>query len=166
MISKVCSFCNITFDKKEKFCKSSGKSFKQLFSGRLPWVNTELKKSCSGLTIMEALLVLLVVGALVAIVVPTRPKSSRLHGKRACQFNVRVITGAVELYNQDRADPDKHITTELDDPTKDDSIFIKEKYLKSPVIPPEKGCYYRIIGDMSKKGTVSCDLHGTVEDPQ
>lgn len=69
---------------------------------------------------------------------------------KACWSNIRVIQGAVEMYNMDVAS----MATTLDIPE-----LIKGKYLKSEPIRPEKDCYYDSFGDLSKDGFVYCTRH-------
>lgn len=78
-------------------------------------------------------------------------KRSRYSARtKACWSNIRVIQGAVEMYNMDVAT----MATSLDLPT-----LFKEKYLKNEIIGPEKDCYYDSFGDLSKEGFVYCTRH-------
>lgn len=94
-----------------------------------------------------------------AIAVPNFRKARTQARIKACFANMRVIQGAVEMYNMDH-DVMMDIVTEneLD-------ILVKEKYLKAMPVKPEEGCWYGCKGDVSQDGVVVCALHGSVEEP-
>jgi hypothetical protein len=80
--------------------------------------------------------------------------------EKACYANMRVILGAVEMYNMDNVDM---ISTLHDrDATSEDGALIQGKYLRNPISRPETGCYYRGF-NLDGTGRVECNLHGTVE---
>lgn len=90
---------------------------------------------------------------------------SRRHGythsrEKACYANMRVILGAIEMYNMDNV----NMINTLDDfmATSKDGSLVEQKYLRAPISRPESKCQYS--GDhLSDVGQVKCDLHGTVE---
>ena len=69
---------------------------------------------------------------------------------KTCWSNIRVIQGAVEMYNMDVATMAK---------TLDIPELIKGKYLRSEPLLPEKDCYYDSYGDLSQDGFVYCTRH-------
>ena len=73
--------------------------------------------------------------------------------EKACYSNIRVITGAVEMYNMDV----KTLMTTLDTNT-----LLEKKYIK-PMIPPEKDCEYHSEGNIAKDGYIYCKRHGDIE---
>ena len=78
-------------------------------------------------------------------------KRSRASGReKACWSNIRVIQGAVELYNEDYS-----IKMEkMDIPS-----LIKNGYLKEEPTKPEEKCCYFSFGDLSKDGFIFCSNH-------
>jgi len=73
---------------------------------------------------------------------------------KACSANLRVILGAVEMYNLDKKDM---ITTNLN--LKE---LVKEQYLESEPMCPDQG-KYQIQGDVSKDGRIVCTIHGDAD---
>ncbi|MDD3147744.1 MAG: VWA domain-containing protein, partial [Candidatus Riflebacteria bacterium] len=95
-----------------------------------------------------------------AIAVPNFRKAREQAREKACYANMRVLLGAVEMYNMDN-------TSQLDVLTENEiPLLVEGKYLKSMVVRPEAGCSYGTVGDLRGKGTLVCALHGTVEDEQ
>ena len=77
---------------------------------------------------------------------------------KACFSNIRVIQGAIEMYNMDVST----MMEELNPKTMD--ILVKEKYLKSYPTPPETSkCEYQSIGDLTDAGIIFCKYHGDIE---
>ena len=60
---------------------------------------------------------------------------------KACFSNIRVIQGAVEMYNMDVDGDSMMRNLDID-------ILIKEKYLKSEPSHPETSCKYIAFGDL------------------
>ncbi len=82
--------------------------------------------------------------------------------KKACFSNMRVLQGAIEMYNMDVGT----MMRELDD--NNQKILIEGKYIKSkdPLVCPEtyeKGKYYS-IGDLTENGFIYCSYHGNLEE--
>lgn len=42
-------------------------------------------------------------------------------------------------------------------------LMVTSKYLKSPIIKADSGCYLRNYGDLSETGIIYCDYHGCVD---
>ncbi|MBF0544646.1 MAG: hypothetical protein HQM08_09440 [Candidatus Riflebacteria bacterium] len=100
-----------------------------------------------------------IVGILAAIAVPNFRKARVQARGKACYANLRVLLGAIEMYNMDNS---SMITTSIDDVMKSNNLL--RGYLKSPLNRPEPGCAYAIYGDVTQpNGGVYCKLHGTVE---
>ena len=78
---------------------------------------------------------------------------------KACQSNIRVIQGAIEMYNTDNNNHMKHLDKEGLE------ILSKSHYLKEKLEKPETSCEYRSIGNLSNKGEgiVFCTYHGDLE---
>ena len=73
--------------------------------------------------------------------------------EKACFSNIRVISGAVEMYNMDHS----VMMTNLDI-----NALVQERYLKSAVTGPEKECEYLTEGDLTEDGYIYCKLHGDI----
>jgi hypothetical protein len=73
---------------------------------------------------------------------------------------MRVILGAVEMYNMDHSDM---ITDLYDkDVSSKDGILIQGGYLKAPISKPDSNCSYS-GKNLDSDGTIECLEHGTVE---
>jgi hypothetical protein len=72
-----------------------------------------------------------------------------------CLSNIRVITGAIEMYNMDHS----QMMTELDL-----DKLVESHYLKEIPIKPTDKCDYFIVGDILSDGYIACKKHGTVSD--
>jgi Ca-activated chloride channel family protein len=93
-----------------------------------------------------------------AVAIPNFRKAREQSRVKACYANMRVLMGAVEMYNMDHTDQMTVLTDrEID-------LLVKEKYLKSHITRPETGCNYGTIGDLSGTGMVCCSLHGSVSE--
>ncbi len=93
------------------------------------------------------------------LMIPNFRKAREQAREKACYANMRVILGAVEMYNMDhpvmlQAIDERHLS-----PLKD------MQYLKCEISRPETGCSYYTLGDLTGNGMICCALHGTVEDP-
>lgn len=121
-------------------------------------------KNRKGFTLIELMIVIAIIGILAAIAVPNFRKARQQARQKACQSNMRVILGAIEMYNMDNSDG----LTELKDDyvTSDGGILVSAKYLRAPITRPEAGCSYVNTGDMLSNGQISCNQHGTIESPK
>ena len=70
---------------------------------------------------------------------------------KACYANIRLIQGAVEMYNMDS----REMMTELDM-----KLLIDGHYLKNEPRKPDEDCNYYSNEDLTKTGEVCCNLHG------
>lgn len=164
MADKTCKACNGAMKENETFCRRCGAYEEYQTSDKviaLADPSGDKPKKTHSLTLIEIFIILGIIGMLALIALPTRRYGSREPAReKACYANMRVILGAIEMYNMDHSEM---ISTRLDDPTKANSILVQGKYLKSPITPPETECYYRIKGDITGNGLIVCDKHGTVE---
>ena len=71
--------------------------------------------------------------------------------KNACYSNIRVMLGAVEMYNMDNS----VMMTELDI-----QKLVDGKYLKNEPSKPDPDCSYYSEGDITKDGLIKCRKHG------
>ena len=71
--------------------------------------------------------------------------------QKACYSNIRVIQGAVEMYNMDSL-------TMME--TLDQTLLEEGRYLKDIIEGPEKDCEYISEGNLADEGYVYCYQHG------
>jgi hypothetical protein len=81
--------------------------------------------------------------------------------RKACYSNMRVLLGAVEMYNMDSSVMLKKLSAS--DYDYSGGILVKEGYLKKSPKYPTKECEYFSAGDLTGNGLIVCKKHGTVE---
>ena len=90
-----------------------------------------------------------------------KPKHGIYHGsklsQKKCFSNIRVIQGAVEIYNMDKSVPIRN----LDDGVL--KILINNKYLKEVSSTNCDECKYISNGDLSRDGVIFCKCHGSLD---
>ena len=72
---------------------------------------------------------------------------------KACFSNIRVIQGAVEMYNMDKNEYMK---------TLDIDLLVESKYLEGKPYPPEVDCQYLSEGNLAEDGKIYCKHHGII----
>ncbi len=76
---------------------------------------------------------------------------------KACSANMRVMTGAIEMFNMDH----EKMATDLDL-----KALVGQNYLKDEPRCPAQGEYRYLPGKEAGDFTIECSLHGTVEAPK
>lgn len=109
-----------------------------------------------GFRLVELMVVAAIIAALAALSVPNFRKSRGQARQKACQANLRVILGAVEMYNMDQEVPMKDLRLDL---------LVKNKNLRAMITPPTPDCSYYSTGDLSTDGVLHCRAHGSIENP-
>lgn len=115
--------------------------------------------SRKGFTLIELMIVIAIIGILAAIAIPNFRKAREQAREKACYANIRVILGAIEMYNMDHS---AMKTSIVDGDVTGTGILVTGQYLKTPVTKPETGCSYAGT-NVDTTGKISCTVHGTVD---
>jgi len=113
-----------------------------------------------GFTLIELMIVIAIIGILAAIAIPNFRKAREQARQKACFANMRVIQGAVEMYNMDSNAMIASVNSGII------GTLVSKGYLKAAPVPPEANCSYTASGDVSAQGVVMCPRHGAVESPK
>ena len=110
-------------------------------------------KNRKGFTLIELMIVIAIIGILAAMAIPNFKKARASARQKACYSNIRVIQGAVEMYNMDVSSMMTALNTQT---------LITGNYLKSEPSKPETTCSYTGSA-LDGNGSVYCTHHGDVE---
>lgn len=159
---KFCPECGISAADRQQFCRQCGYEFPPEDVGEernlRAAIADESGPSCVG-GVLKVIGFCIVLGIVLGIA-GNMSSSHRYRGQareKACYANMRILLGAIEMYNMDNAVMLKSV---LDDT---EQRLISAKYLKSKLSKPESGCAYSSTGDLTSFGKIKCDIHGTVE---
>jgi prepilin-type N-terminal cleavage/methylation domain-containing protein len=159
-----CLTCGFANGLDHRFCRRCGallEDYSDEPEQKLELVLTTARKSKTPFTLLEVLIVIIIVGILAAIAIPSTSRRGHHRSRsKSCMANMRVLSGAVEMYNMDNNVMLSHFDHETI------QRLIDGKYLKSTVTcPGNPPGIYGSDGDLSREGVVSCSAHGTVENP-
>lgn len=159
---RFCPECGISATDRQQFCRQCGFEFPPENLGEernlRAAIATESGPSCFG-GVLKVFGFFIVLGILLGIA-GNMSSSRRYRGQareKACYANMRVLLGAIEMYNMDNNVSLKSVREGTE------QRLIDAKYLKSTLSKPERGCRYTSTGDISDSGKIQCDIHGTVE---
>lgn len=155
---KSCPECGLAASDQQQFCRRCGFEFPPESLGEERTLQAAIPEkglgSFIGSTFRIAVILFLV--CTVIVLIPTRRKPRSESREKACYANMRVLLGALEMYNMDRPamlnTMNDHVIKRLTD----------EHYLKGGINKPSPACRYTSIGDMTRTGTIRCDVHGTI----
>ncbi|MFZ5949694.1 MAG: hypothetical protein ACOYXC_03240 [Candidatus Rifleibacteriota bacterium] len=167
MSEKFCPYCKNSLGNDERFCRLCGTEKESQAQGPVFALSyssiAELRRGSSGFGFIEMAILMAILVIVGAIFYPNYRKCYRQQNRgKACYANMRILLGAIEMYNMDH---ETKINYKVDDPTREDSLLVKERYLKSPLTKPDTDCSYSIAGDVTRDGFIKCSVHGQAEEP-
>ena len=120
--------------------------------------NDKKQKSIS-VILLETVIVFIIVFVLTCMATTNYSAPRASIRQKVCYSNIRVLAGAIEMYNMDNKDTFK----ELNEKTL--NYLYEEKYLKGDINLPTPRCNYRSEGIIKEKGVgfVYCDYHGDID---
>ena len=106
-----------------------------------------------GLTLIEIFISVTIILFFVFVAnLPTRRSGHSDPKQRGCLRNLRLLQGAVEMYNMDNSIMMKKLNIKK---------LIEGKYIKEEPEKTDPSCYYFSVGDLSKdEGVIVCKIHG------
>lgn len=166
---KICHNCGFANEGEFLFCRKCGASLIENQDDTekvlLLEDNAAKPKGISftriGLGLLGVFFMLMFIGLLIPNMGRSRYRRPQAREK-ACYANMRVILGALEMYNMDHTEMVDSINDA--DVTREDGFLIRGHYLKAPVNRPESGCFYS-GRNLNGTGRIECAEHGTVEGP-
>ena len=115
-------------------------------------------KNRKGFTLIELMIVIAIIGILAAMAIPNFQKARGSARQKSCYSNIRIISGAIEMYNMDVP------TMMLECNDANQAILVTGKYLKKVLVnEPERSCQYSSTGDLTGDGIVTCNYHGSAD---
>lgn len=156
---KSCPECGMAASDQQQFCRRCGFEFPPESLDEERTLRAAIPEKGMGSCITTAFRIvffLFLVGIVIAII-PTRRTPREPAREKACYANMRVLLGALEMYNMDSPVMQKVMNEQVIKRLTDES------YLKGEISRPEPGCRYTSTGDMTANGRIRCDVHGTVE---
>ena len=119
-------------------------------------------KNRKGFTLIELMIVIAIIGILAAMAIPNFKKARWSARQKSCYSNIRVLQGAIEMYNMDN----NTMISGPGDPQLAALVagnYIKKQEDFTSPNTPEVTCVYQISGDITSEGQVMCSYHGTVD---
>lgn len=159
---KFCPECGISAADRQQFCRQCGYEFPPEDLGEernlRAAISEESGPSCFS-AIFKVVGFFIILGIFMAVA-GNMSSSRRYRGharEKACYANMRVLLGAIEMYNMDNAVMLKSVQDDTE------QRLVSANYLKTKLSKPESGCNYSSTGDITAFGKIRCDVHGTVE---
>lgn len=157
-----CSACNEGLNSGEKFCRNCGERICSGSDVLLVLNNNYASKLRCGkvgsISFFDVVIAAIFLFLAAAIIIPNFRKARCYQSReRACNANVRLILGAVEMYNMDNTTMLRSIRTA--DCMKGGRL-VEGRYLKGPVSLADKDCDFYNFNDLSDHGFVYCKKHG------
>ena len=88
-----------------------------------------------------------------------KPPPSANVGKRSCDSNIRVLSGAVEMYNMDNPVMIKYLSDEVIQDLEEKKYINKWPYNKHRFWDK---CKFKCTDDLTGNGIIYCEFHGSV----
>ncbi len=117
-------------------------------------------KNRKGFTLIELMIVIAIIGILAAMAIPNFKKARWSARQKSCYSNIRVLQGAIEMYNMDN---NTMMSSSLSLEGLKNGNYIKKVEDFQGNNTPETTCSYSISGDITSEGQVVCGYHGAVD---